>query len=58
MIVLDDKKEVLERYWENVEYVGSSAPNPWALEAEIPVFICRTKKTRYVGIGLNCLRPL
>jgi uncharacterized membrane protein len=44
MIVLDDRKEVLERYWENVEYVGSSAPNPWALEAEIPVFICRTKK--------------
>jgi hypothetical protein len=44
MIVLDDRKEVLERYWQNVEYVGSSAPNPWALETEIPVFICRTKK--------------
>jgi len=49
MIVLDDKKEVLERYWENVEYVGSSAPNPWALEAEIPVFICRTKKFASLG---------
>jgi hypothetical protein len=44
MIVLDDRKEVLERYWENVEYVGTSAPNPWALETEIPVFICRSKK--------------
>jgi 4-amino-4-deoxy-L-arabinose transferase-like glycosyltransferase len=44
MIVLDDRKEVLERYWQNVEYVGTSAPNEWALEAEIPVFICRTKK--------------
>jgi len=44
MIVLDDRKEVLERYWQNVEFVGTSAPNPWALETQIPVFICRSKK--------------
>jgi len=44
MIVLDDRKEVLERYWESVELVGTSAANPWAIETEIPVFICRTKK--------------
>ncbi len=44
MIVLDDRKEVLERYWNNVEYVGTSAANEWALEQEIPVFICKEKK--------------
>lgn len=41
MIVLDDRKEVLRRYWANVEYVGTSPDNPYALEKRIPVFICR-----------------
>lgn len=44
MIVLDDRQEVLQRYWENVEYVGRSAPNPYALEQQIPVFLCKGKK--------------
>jgi hypothetical protein len=44
MIVLDDRKEVLEKYWARVEYVGTSADNPYALEKEIPVFICRGSK--------------
>jgi Dolichyl-phosphate-mannose-protein mannosyltransferase len=44
MIVLDDQKEVLQQYWENVDYVGTSAPDRWALEQEIPVFICRGRK--------------
>jgi len=44
MIVLDDSKETLEQYWINVEYVGTSAPNPWALEQQIPVYICTGKK--------------
>jgi len=44
MIVLDDRKEVLERLWERVDYVGTSPDNPWALEKEIPVFICKGKK--------------
>jgi hypothetical protein len=44
MIVLDDRKEVLERYWTQVDYVGTSAPNDWALEQQIPVFICKGKK--------------
>ncbi len=44
MIVLDDRREVLERYWNHVEYVGTSAPNPWALEQQISVYICRGKK--------------
>jgi hypothetical protein len=44
MIVLDDEKEVLEKLWSNVEYVGTSADNPYALEKQIPVFICRGSK--------------
>jgi len=44
MIVLDDRKEVLEKLWGEVEYVGTSADNPYALEKEIPVFICKRSK--------------
>jgi hypothetical protein len=44
MIVLDDRKEVLERYWNQVEFVGRSAANPWALEQQISVFICKRRK--------------
>jgi 4-amino-4-deoxy-L-arabinose transferase-like glycosyltransferase len=44
LIVLDDKREVLEGYFEHVEYVGKSADNRYALEREIPVFICRGAK--------------
>src|SRR6202521_853190 len=44
MIVLDDEREVLERLWEQVESVGRSADNPYALEKEIPVFICKGAK--------------
>jgi hypothetical protein len=43
LIVLDDSREVLEREFESVEYVGMS-DNPYALEREIPVFICRGAK--------------
>jgi hypothetical protein len=44
MIVLDDRKEVLEKLWQHVDYVGASAPNPYALEQQIDVFICRGKR--------------
>jgi hypothetical protein len=44
MIVLDDRKKVLETYWEQVEYVGTSADSPYALEREIPVYICKRSK--------------
>ena len=44
MIVLDDRKAVLQTLWEHVEYVGTSADNPWALEKEIDVFLCKGKK--------------
>ena len=44
MIVLDDSKETLEQLWDNVEYVGTSADNPYALEKRIDVFICKGAK--------------
>jgi hypothetical protein len=44
LIVLDDSREALESLFERVEYVGKSADNPYALEREIPVFICHGPK--------------
>ena len=44
MIVLDDSKEVLDRLFNSVEFVGRSPANEWALEQQIPVFICKGKK--------------
>jgi hypothetical protein len=44
MIVLDDRREVLEGLWEHVEYVGTSADNPYALEKQIDVFLCKGAK--------------
>jgi 4-amino-4-deoxy-L-arabinose transferase-like glycosyltransferase len=44
MIVLDDSRENLEQLWSNVEFVGTSADNPYALERNIDVFICRGSK--------------
>jgi hypothetical protein len=44
MIVLDDRRKRLERLWQHVDYVGTSADNPYALEKEIPVFICHGAK--------------
>jgi len=43
MIVIDDKEEKLHQLFEQVEYVGSS-DNPYALERNVPVYICRGKK--------------
>ncbi|MGA7503796.1 MAG: glycosyltransferase family 39 protein [Candidatus Sulfotelmatobacter sp.] len=44
MIVLGDRRVRLEQLWTNVQYVGDSADNPYALEKEISVFICRGAK--------------
>jgi 4-amino-4-deoxy-L-arabinose transferase-like glycosyltransferase len=44
MIVLDDARERLDELWERVEYVGTSADNPYALEKQIDVFLCRGAK--------------
>src|SRR5229473_2918862 len=43
LIVLDDTRESLEQLFEEVEYTGAS-DNPYALERQIPVFICRRAK--------------
>lgn len=44
MIVLDDTRETLEGLFKNVEFVGTSADNPWALEKRIDVYVCRGAK--------------
>jgi hypothetical protein len=44
LIVLDDSREILETEFEHVEYVGKSSDNPYAMEREISVFICRGAK--------------
>jgi hypothetical protein len=44
MIVLDDNRETLERLFNDVKFVGTSAENPYALEKQIPVFICHGMK--------------
>ena len=44
LIVLDDRRERLEELFEHVEYLGDSAPNPYALETELPFFLCRGAK--------------
>jgi hypothetical protein len=44
MIVLDDNRATLEQLWQRVDYVGTSAANPYALEQQIDVYICRGKK--------------
>jgi len=44
MIVLDDSRENLERLFQHVEFVGTSADNPYAWERQIDVFICKGSK--------------
>ncbi|HZE70001.1 MAG TPA: glycosyltransferase family 39 protein [Pyrinomonadaceae bacterium] len=43
LIVLDDRKEVLDQLFDHVELVGVS-DNPYALERNIPVFLCKGAK--------------
>jgi len=44
LIVLDDTPERLHELFDSVEYVGTSADNPYALERQIPVYICKGAK--------------
>jgi Dolichyl-phosphate-mannose-protein mannosyltransferase len=44
LIVLGDRRGRLEQLFAHVEYVGVSADNPYALETEISVNICRGPK--------------
>jgi hypothetical protein len=41
LVVLDESRERLEELFEHVEYVGTSADNPYALERQIAVYVCR-----------------
>jgi hypothetical protein len=43
LIVLDDRQEALEEKFDQVELVGVSTDNAYALERQVPVFICRGK---------------
>ena len=44
LIVLDDRVPRLNELFADVKYVGTSANNPYALERNIPVFICTGPK--------------
>ncbi|MGA2855957.1 MAG: glycosyltransferase family 39 protein [Candidatus Sulfotelmatobacter sp.] len=44
LIVLGDRRGRLEQLFEEVDYVGTSADNPWALESNIGFYICRKPK--------------
>ena len=44
LIVLGDRRERLHELFQQVEFVGLSADNPWALETQISVNICRGPK--------------
>jgi 4-amino-4-deoxy-L-arabinose transferase-like glycosyltransferase len=43
MIVLDDKKDVLDQLFEQVELIGVS-DNLYSIERQVPVFLCRGAK--------------
>ncbi len=43
MIVLDDRKEVLDQLFNEVELVGAS-DHPYSIERQTPVFLCRGAK--------------
>jgi 4-amino-4-deoxy-L-arabinose transferase-like glycosyltransferase len=44
MIVLDDRREQLQELFERVELITISEPNPYALEQQLPVYMCREAK--------------
>ena len=41
LVVLGDTKSRLSELFEHVQYAGTSADNPYALESQISVYICR-----------------
>jgi len=44
MIVLNDGRDDLKQLFNDVEYVGASPDNPYALEKQVSVWICRGPK--------------
>lgn len=41
MVVLGDRKERLQELFNEVEYLGTSAENPWALQPPASFYLCR-----------------
>jgi len=56
MIVFDDRKERLDQMFERVEFVGTSADNPDALERNVPVFTAEKVALRYSPFFRSMLR--
>ena len=44
MVILGDRPERLHELFQDVQYITTSAPNPYGLETELGVFICRRAK--------------
>jgi len=44
LIVLDDSGQKLETLYNHVEFVGNSPDNPYALEKNVPVYLCTDRK--------------
>ncbi len=44
MVVLGDRKERLQELFSQVEYLGTSAENPWALQPPAAFYLCRGPK--------------
>ena len=44
VVVLGDRRERLEQLFENVQYVGTTPDNPYALEKLLSVYLCRGAK--------------
>jgi hypothetical protein len=42
--VLDDSRQKLETLYHHVEFVGNSPDNPYAMEKNVPVYICTDRK--------------
>jgi Dolichyl-phosphate-mannose-protein mannosyltransferase len=44
MVVLDDRKERLQELFNQVEYLGTSSENPWALQPPAAFYLCQRPK--------------
>jgi hypothetical protein len=44
MVVLGDRKERLEQLFRQVEYLGTSTENPWALQPPAAFYLCKGPK--------------
>jgi hypothetical protein len=44
MVILADRRERLEELFTHVELITTSAPNPYALEQQLPIYLCRGAK--------------